>query len=82
MKTTINNTEFLFDEFEDGWGWSTKDTESNRCFETAAEAQQDAMRFVRDQEVDGREHAEQEVDEQRFGSYEQQVEAEWKAGRL
>ena len=82
MKSIINGTQFLFDEFPDGWGWSTEDTESNRCFEMAAEAQQDAIRYVQEQQAGKHDRRQQEADERRFGSYEQQVEAEYKAGRL
>jgi hypothetical protein len=82
MKTTINGTEFLFDEFAGCWGWSTDTTESESFFETAADAQQDAMEYVREQIAEERDQRQQDADERRFGTERQQVEAEWKAGRL
>lgn len=68
-------------EHKDKWVWATPTDESD-VFETAAQAQQDAMRYVREQQSGEHERVELEADERRFGSYEQQVEAEWKAGRL
>ncbi len=82
MRTTINGTEFLFDEFANGWGLSTVTAELEDTFENATHSQADAIRFVGEQEAEELDQRQQEADERRFGTERQQVEAEWKAGRL
>ena len=76
MKTQINNIDFEFYPiFDDNWVWETAEDGAERSFPSAADAQQDAFRYVREMgaaERDARQDAAVRAEEARYGTYEQQ----------
>jgi hypothetical protein len=53
LQFTINGEQFWIDEFDDGFAWKSNRSEGD-CFPTQAEAQQDAMRHVRERDAQER----------------------------
>jgi len=81
MEFTINNIPFMLDEFQDGWAWVNEETEG-AAFETATEAQQDALRWVGQRMTEEEERAECKAEERIYGTYEQQVNSLYYSTRL
>ena len=76
----INTVGFVIEQDTDGWFWRNELDESQGFFPTQSEALADAIRWVQAQaerEADAREAEEQA---RVYGSYEQQVRAEYRAG--
>ena len=71
MQFKINGTEYWIDEFKDGFAW-VSDADESRCFPSALEAQQDA---IRNEQIiaQNREAALADaLEDECFGTYEQQ----------
>lgn len=79
---TINGIAFIIEQDRDGWFWHCDDADGGGAFPEQSEALADAIHWVKgraEEEADARE-AEEEA--RVYGSYEEQVRAEYRATRL
>ncbi|WP_422923196.1 hypothetical protein [Singulisphaera sp. PoT] len=76
MITNLNGTEYVIEQFREGWAWVTKDAEAEGGFPEPYQALQDAMRHASEEERKAAE--EDEEDDGRMSD----VEWDWKTSRL
>ncbi len=79
---TLNETSYWIDLFKDGYAWTNGRYESNSFFTTILEAQQDALIHAHNKRIDAMLAAEDEIDDAKYGGYEDQVNQFWKGTRI
>ena len=82
MQAKINNTTYYIDEFADGYAWSTKDEESLFTFPTEIKALENAMQHERMVSNRLEEELAQRLEDEAYGTYQQQVNDLYKVTRL
>lgn len=74
---TINGERFWVDPFPDGYAWVSHTDEGQFCYPTQAEAQQEALDYVRIRDENERAAADLALEESVYGSYDDQVRREY-----